>query len=149
LAARPPRQSFFDGPSTVSCVAVIACTVVIKPSATPQLSCKTLVSGARQFVVHEAFETIDISDLYESWLTPMTKVGTSLSLVGAEMTTRLAPAFRWPSQPARSVKRPVDSQMISAPTWSHFNAAGSFSPVTRIVRPSTTRWLPLWPTSPL
>merc|ERR1739845_54430 len=39
-AQRPPRQSLPPrlGPSTVSCVAVIACTVVIKPSFSPKLS---------------------------------------------------------------------------------------------------------------
>merc|ERR1719168_65530 len=58
-AQRPPRQSFppRDGPSTVSCVAVMACTVVMSPSTMPNFSCTTLVSGARQFVVQEAFET--------------------------------------------------------------------------------------------
>merc|ERR1712045_601769 len=52
-AQRPPRQSLppRDGPSTVSCVAVIACTVVMKPSTTPKFSCTTFVSGARQLVV--------------------------------------------------------------------------------------------------
>jgi len=34
-APRPPRQSFLLGPSTVGCVAVIACTVVISPSLSP------------------------------------------------------------------------------------------------------------------
>merc|ERR1719245_2320719 len=58
-AQRPPRQSFppRDGPSTVSCVAVMACTVVIRPSTIPKLSWTTLVRGARQLVVHEALET--------------------------------------------------------------------------------------------
>merc|ERR1719367_502757 len=58
-AHRPPRQSLppRDGPSTVSWVAVIACTVVIKPSTRPNLSFTTLVSGARQFVVQDALET--------------------------------------------------------------------------------------------
>ena len=39
-AQRPPRQSLppLEGPSTVSCVAVMACTVVIKPSTMPKLS---------------------------------------------------------------------------------------------------------------
>src|SRR5262249_36152217 len=60
-AARPPRQSFLDGPSTVFCVAVTACTVVIRPSTIPNLSCTTLARGARQFVVQEAFETTFIS----------------------------------------------------------------------------------------
>merc|ERR1712125_313454 len=58
-AQRPPRQSLPPrlGPSTVSCVAVMACTVVMRPSTMPNLPCTTLVSGAKQFVVHEAFET--------------------------------------------------------------------------------------------
>merc|ERR1712061_71283 len=39
-AQRPPRQSLppRDGPSTVSCVAVVACTVVIRPATRPKLS---------------------------------------------------------------------------------------------------------------
>src|SRR5215831_1554040 len=69
-APRPPRQSFFDGPSTVFCVAVVACTVVISPSTIPNLSCTTLAKGARQLVVQEAFETIVISLRYSLWLTP-------------------------------------------------------------------------------
>src|SRR3954464_14194174 len=55
---RPPRQSFFDGPSTVFWVAVVACTVVIRPRLMPQLSFTTLAIGARQLVVQDAFETI-------------------------------------------------------------------------------------------
>src|SRR5471032_42956 len=55
---RPPRQSLFDGPSTVFCVAVVACTVVIRPRLMPKLSFRTLATGARQFVVHEALEMI-------------------------------------------------------------------------------------------
>src|SRR6185436_17465276 len=57
-ALRPPRQSFLLGPSCVGCVAVTACTVIIRPSSSPKLSLITLAIGARQFVVHEAFETI-------------------------------------------------------------------------------------------
>merc|ERR1719492_528566 len=58
-AQRPPRQSFppREGPSTVSWVAVIACTVVISPSAKPNFSCTTFVSGARQLVVQDALDT--------------------------------------------------------------------------------------------
>ena len=55
---RPPRQSLLDGPSTVFCVAVAACTVVIKPRLMPKLSLSTLATGAKPFVVHEAAETI-------------------------------------------------------------------------------------------
>src|SRR5215469_8186156 len=76
-AARPPRQSFFEGPSTVFCVAVTACTVVIKPSTIPNPSCTTLARGATQFVVQEALETTVISFRYRSWLTPMTNMGAS------------------------------------------------------------------------
>merc|ERR1719159_1825693 len=60
-AQRPPRQSLPPrlGPSTVSCVAVMAWTVVIRPSTRPNFSCTTLVSGARQLVVHEKFGLVE------------------------------------------------------------------------------------------
>ena len=56
LTLRPPRQSLLDGPSTVFWVAVVAWTVVIKPSTIPKLSLMTLANGARQLVVQEALE---------------------------------------------------------------------------------------------
>merc|ERR1719476_1296396 len=64
-AQRPPRQSFppLEGPSTVSCVAVMAWTVVMRPSMMPNFSWTTLVRGARQFVVQDAFETTVSDDL--------------------------------------------------------------------------------------
>merc|ERR1711976_565767 len=73
-AQRPPRQSLppREGPSTVSCVAVIACTVVMRPSTMPNFSCTTFVKGAKQFVVHEAFETTVSVALYSLWFTPTT-----------------------------------------------------------------------------
>merc|ERR1719454_1458141 len=94
-AQRPPRQSLPPrlGPSTVSCVAVIACTVVIKPSTMPNLLCTTFASGARQFVVHDAFDTTWMSDVYSVWFTPQTNIGTS-SFGGAEMITFLQPPPR-------------------------------------------------------
>jgi hypothetical protein len=55
---RPPRQSLLLGPSTVFCVAVVACTVVIRPRLMPHLSWTTLASGARQLVVQDALEMI-------------------------------------------------------------------------------------------
>ena len=55
---RPPRQSLLEGPSTVFWVAVAACTVVISPRLIPKVSFNTLAIGARQLVVHDAFETI-------------------------------------------------------------------------------------------
>merc|ERR1719373_1403584 len=73
-AQRPPRQSLppRDGPSTVSWVAVIAWTVVMRPSTSPNFSCRTFVIGARQFVVHEALETTVSDALYSLWFTPTT-----------------------------------------------------------------------------
>merc|ERR1719161_2807776 len=73
-AQRPPRQSLppRDGPSTVSCVAVIACTVVMRPSTMPNLSFTTFASGARQLVVQDAFDTTVSEVLYSLWFTPTT-----------------------------------------------------------------------------
>ena len=90
--ARPPRQSFFDGPSTVFWVAVVECTVVISPSTMPKLSWMTFARGARQLVVHDAFEiTVNLGS-YFSRLTPTTNIGASAE--GAEMMTFLAPPLR-------------------------------------------------------
>ena len=56
-ADRPPRQSLLEGPSTVFWVAVVAWTVVMRPSTMVKLSWMTLAKGARQLVVHDALET--------------------------------------------------------------------------------------------
>jgi hypothetical protein len=48
-----------------------------------------LARGARQLVVQLAFETMLTSEVYFSSLTPTTNIGASL--LGAEMTTFLAP----------------------------------------------------------
>ena len=56
LTARPPRQSLFEGPSTVFCVAVVAWIVLIKPSTMPNLSLITFARGAKQLVVQDALE---------------------------------------------------------------------------------------------
>merc|ERR1719382_385911 len=65
-AHRPPRQSLppREGPSTVNCVAVMACTVVMRPSTIPNFSWTTFVRGARQFVVQLALETTVSEVLY-------------------------------------------------------------------------------------
>src|SRR3954470_14659953 len=139
-APRPPRQSFLLGPSTVGWVAVVAWTVVIRPSARPKLSSMTLATGARQLVVQEALETILCFDgSYLSEFTPMTSVGTSssLALVGAERITRLAPALRWLVAPSRSVKRPVDSTTYSAPSVPHGSSAGLRTETHLMNLPST------------
>ena len=90
---RDRRQFFLEKPSTTCWVAVSAWTVVIRPSAMPKLSLMILASGARQFVVHEALDTILISGVYASRLTPQTNIGVS-SLDGPESTTTCAPASR-------------------------------------------------------
>src|SRR4051812_22890337 len=104
---RPPRQSLFDGPSTVFCVAVAACTVVIRPRLMPHLSFSTLASGARQLVVQEALE-ITASPLYFLWFTPNTNIGVS-SLDGADRMTFFAPAAMCFCPPSSVRKMPVDS----------------------------------------
>merc|ERR1719298_197782 len=109
-AARPARQSPFMLPSTVSCEAVAAWTVVIRPCLMPNFSLMTFTSGARPLVVHEAQETTFISVLYSSVLTPTTMVGVSASLAGAEMITFFAPPSTCFMQPSVVVKAPVDSQ---------------------------------------
>ena len=42
----------------MSCVAVMAYTVVMEPSTMPNFSCTTFVRGAKEFVVHDAFEAM-------------------------------------------------------------------------------------------
>merc|ERR1719182_752976 len=110
-AARPARQSApFMEPSTVSCEAVAACTVVMRPCLIPNFSLIVLTRGARPLVVHEAHETTCIDGSYSSMLTPTTMVGVSASLAGAEMITFFAPDSTCFRQPSVVVKAPVDSQ---------------------------------------
>merc|ERR1711970_144875 len=141
-AQRPPRQSLPPrlGPSTVSWVAVIACTVVMRPSTMPNLSFMTLATGARQLVVHEALETTFMSLVYFSWLTPITNMGASAE--GAEMTTFLAPPLKWRPAFSMVVKTPVDSTMYSAPADDQGMFSGFISLKTLMVCPSTTKLPP-------
>merc|ERR1719313_866328 len=142
-AARPARQSPFIEPSTVSCEAVAACTVVIRPCLMPNLSLMTFTSGARPFVVHEAHDTTAMELSYSSVFTPTTRVGVSASFAGAEMMTCLAPPSMCAMQLSVVVKAPVDSQTYSTPVVDHGISVGSrvadsvtFSPLIR--RPSST-----------
>src|SRR3954462_5195083 len=66
---RAPRPSLLEGPSTVFCVAVAACTVVMRPRLMSQVSLSAFATGARQFVVHDALEII-ACPLYVLSLTP-------------------------------------------------------------------------------
>merc|ERR1719221_830323 len=115
-AARPARQSApFMEPSTVSCDAVVACTVVMRPCLMPNFSLMTLTIGARPFVVQEAQDTTFISVLYSSSFTPTTMVGVSASFAGAEIMTFFAPPSMCFMHPSVEVKAPVDSQTYSTP----------------------------------
>merc|ERR1719171_2954921 len=125
-AARPARQSApFMEPSTVSCDAVVACTVVVRPCLMPNFSLITLTMGARPLVVHEAHDTTAIEVSYSSSLTPTTRVGVSASLAGAEMMTFLAPPSTCFMQPSVVVNAPVDSQTYSTPVSFHGISVGS------------------------
>merc|ERR1719379_1562267 len=136
-APRPPRQSLPDGPSTVFCVAVVACTVVIRPLTMPYSSWMILASGARQLVVHEAFESTLMSLVYLFWFTPMTNIGASAE--GAEMMTFFAPPFRCAEAFSMVVKMPVDSHTMSAPDAPHGTSSGLRTAKNLIALPSTIR----------
>merc|ERR1719343_163635 len=124
-AARPARQSPFMLPSTVSCEAVAAWTVVIRPCLMPNFSLMTFTSGARPLVVHDAHDTTAIEVSYSSSLTPTTRVGVSASLAGAEMMTCLAPPSMCFMQPSVVVNAPVDSHTYSTPQSFHGISVGS------------------------
>merc|ERR1719424_145293 len=78
-AARPACQSApFMEPSTVSCEAVAAWTVVIRPCLMPNFSLIVLTSGARPLVVHEAQETTAIDLDSQTYSTPVSFHGISV-----------------------------------------------------------------------
>ena len=86
---------------------------------------RTCTSGARQFVVQEAFETMwCLAGSYSPSFTPISNVFTS-PLPGAEMMTFFAPAARWPLAFSKSVKSPVDSMTYSTPSAFHGSWLGS------------------------
>src|SRR5918993_206155 len=90
---------------------VVICAVLIW-----KFSWITLATGARQFVVQEAFEMMwCAAGSYLSPLTPRTIVMSSF-LAGALMITFLTVPRRCLRASSALVKRPVDSMTISAPT---------------------------------
>src|SRR5215217_3791461 len=118
------------------------------PRSIPTASWSTRATGARQFVVHEAFETMwCCPGSYASKLTPSATV-VSGSVAGAEMITFCAPASRCLAASSRFVKKPVDSITTSAPRSPHGRAAGSRSESTLTSRPSTDSEPPCSATSP-
>src|SRR5262245_11219468 len=107
-AARARRRSLW-GRSRIFWSFVYEWIVVIWPFTIPKVSTSTLATGARQFVVHDAFETTWwLLGSYLSSFTPITIVRSS-PFAGAEMITFFAPAARWAFALSASVKRPVDS----------------------------------------
>jgi hypothetical protein len=86
----------------------------------------TFATGARQLVVHDAFETTFMSLVYFNSLTPITNKGIS-SLGGEEIITFLAPPLKCAPAVALVVNYPVDSQIYSAPALPHSNRLGSLS----------------------
>merc|ERR1719387_3082459 len=139
-AARPARQSEpLSIPSTVSCEAVAACTVVMRPCLMPNFSLMVFTIGARPLVVHEAHETTAMSVSYSSSLTPTTRVGVSASLAGAEMMTFLAPPSMCFMQPSVVVKAPVDSQTYLTPVDAHGISVGSRVAESETGRPLIVR----------
>ncbi len=111
----------------------------MKPFTIPNLESSTFATGARQFVVQEAFEII--SSFFGSYvfsLTPRTICLTGLSpLGGAESTTFFAPAFRCNSACSLLRNIPVDSITISIPIFPHGRFEGSFSENIMILFPFT------------
>lgn len=91
----------------------------------PKLSCKTFARGARQLVVQDAFDTTGIDGSYDSWFTPITKMGHS-SFGGAEIITFLAPPSMCALAADALVNTPVLSQMYSAPASPQGMSAGFF-----------------------
>merc|ERR1719478_2107021 len=138
-AARPARQSPFIEPSTVSCDAVAAWTVVIRPCLMPNFSLMTFTMGTWPLVVHDAHDTTAMDDSYSSSLTPTTMVGVSASLAGAEMTTFLAPPSMCFMQPSVVRNAPVDSQTYSTPADDHGISVGSRVAESETGRPLTMR----------
>src|ERR1700687_655627 len=110
--------------------------VVMVPLTILKLSLTTLAIGARQFVVQEALEMMwCLAGSYFSSFTPSTTVRSSF-FAGAEMMIFFTVPRRCFFASLASVKRPVDSMTICAPTESQGRAAGSFSLKTLIILPS-------------
>src|SRR6266849_7262306 len=103
----------------------------------PNVSCKTLATGAKQFVVQEALETtLCFAGSYVLSFTPRTKVASGPS-AGAEMITFFTGPRRCFLASAPVVKSPVDSTTIFAPTEAQSIWPGSLVLNTLKLLPST------------
>src|SRR5580704_11966369 len=90
-------------------------------------SWRTLATGARQFVVHDALEMmLSFAGSYLSSLTPITMVMSS-PVAGAEIMTFLTEPRRCFLASSALVNLPVDSMTTCAPTDSQSSLDGSLS----------------------
>ncbi|KAH3684592.1 hypothetical protein WICPIJ_004423 [Wickerhamomyces pijperi] len=112
-------------------------SVVINASLISKFSWSCLIKGARQLVVHEAFESKSKSLVTSSSLTPTTNIGTVLE--GAVMITFLAPAFKCLEAVSTSLKTPVDSMTYSTPNSPHLISSGSLSLINLMEWPLTIK----------
>src|SRR5216684_2599778 len=103
----------------------------------PNVSCRTLATGARQFVVHEALETtLCFAGSYKLSFTPSTNVASGPS-AGAEMITFFTGPRRCFFASTPLVNSPVDSTTICAPTEAQSISPGSLVLKTLKLLPST------------
>ena len=108
------------------------------PLVNSNASSRTLTIGARQFVVHEAFEIILwVAGSRSSSFTPRT-IETSGSPIGAETTTYFAPAVKCLLAFSWLLNTPVDSITTSTPSSAQGRFSGSLSEKTLNRSPSTT-----------
>ncbi len=111
----------------------------MRPCSRPNRSFRTLASGARQLVVHDAFEiTVCFAASNTESFTPM-QIVASASPLGAEMTTRPTLPPRCFAALSRPVKMPVDS-ITTSMSWSdHGISSGSITPRRGTSRPSMVK----------
>src|SRR5215470_3951093 len=97
----------------------------------------TFATGARQFVVQDAFETtLCFAGSYNLSFTPSTNVASGPS-AGAEISTFFTDPRKCAFACSPFVNKPVDSTTMSAPTLGQSIATGSFCLNTLNERPST------------
>mmetsp|Transcript_4948 Transcript_4948/g.14803 ORF Transcript_4948/g.14803 Transcript_4948/m.14803 type:complete len:391 (-) Transcript_4948:157-1329(-) len=120
---------------------VYECVVVISPLTIPNFSSRTLAKGARQLVVHEAFDTILAFMSRSCSFTPTTWVGMSLPLAGAVMRTFFAPAVMCLPAPSVFRKTPVPSITRSIPMSFQGSWVGSRFETTSMTLPLQLKWV--------
>ena len=120
--------------------------MVIKPFSIPIDLFNTYAKGAKQLVVHEAFDKIWCSLEIFLWFTPYTTVR-STPLAGADIRTFFAPAVMCCWAFSLLVKIPVHSKTTSTSNSFQGKFSGFLSEVTLIGPVPTSRSLPLIITS--